>query len=630
MSIFHHNLQALENVDFLLANKLSNFHQNEIFEIFIPENEDIKNLNLIDTRDTTPLYETSPSTETTNSLQKLKRYDFYPMLYFFGMGNGYLYKKLLENPKHQSIMIIEPELELLYITLNFIDFSQEILENRVIIKHSDMIDQNYCFALLNTRSKFFLKVFDLHIHSKYYDKFQDEIISVTNAFVGAFKHHAYSMGNSGIDSIIGLEHTLKNIPSMIKKPSLKELIAKGANSKTAIIVSTGPSLAKQLPLLKKIQEYVTILSIDASFPILSKEGIKPDIVFSIERVEATGEFYKKTDKKYHKDVIFALASVVHDATIKNIHGNIHFFLRNDSYNHFFELSPWLHLSGGMSAANFVYDFASKANFEEIVIIGQDLAYGKDGSSHSKNHVFGENEVKKDHVYCDVTAYGGEGKVPTTRVWKSFLDSYELQIELSKIKTINATEGGARIEGSIEKSFQSVCDSILQTAEKKSPILTQPLSNDEIENIQNTYHDRLNDAISLGKKIQKRAAKAYDKATLFLEKIEAYSEEEISQKLSFKELELYVDNITKIKEYTNKKAFMQMYALLLKAYVHNVEFDVAEVYVMPEKSMLEKKYKQIAWIKVHQVWLSRISENIQEILLILEKAEDRLSQNLEIA
>lgn len=59
---------------------------------------------------------------------------------------------------------------------------------------------------------------------------------------------------------------------------------------TAIIVSTGPSLDKQLNTLKKFAPYVSIISVDASYPILARHDIKPDYVMSIERIEPTSSF----------------------------------------------------------------------------------------------------------------------------------------------------------------------------------------------------------------------------------------------------------------------------------------------------------------------------------------------------
>ncbi len=85
-----------------------------------------------------------------------------------------------------------------------------------------------------------------------------------------------------------------NLPEVIKSPSLVDFVNALKNRDTAIIVSTVPSLNKQLPLLKEIAPYATLFCIDASFPILARAGIKPDIVLSLERVDLTAKFYEET------------------------------------------------------------------------------------------------------------------------------------------------------------------------------------------------------------------------------------------------------------------------------------------------------------------------------------------------
>ncbi|EEU7008226.1 motility associated factor glycosyltransferase family protein, partial [Campylobacter jejuni] len=68
-------------------------------------------------------------------------------------------------------------------------------------------------------------------------------------------------GNDSQDALQGIEQFIYNLPQMIKNPSYKELINKRAKlSDTAIIVSTGPSLTKQLPLLKKYANKATIIA----------------------------------------------------------------------------------------------------------------------------------------------------------------------------------------------------------------------------------------------------------------------------------------------------------------------------------------------------------------------------------
>ena len=90
---------------------------------------------------------------------------------------------------------------------------------------------------------------------------------------------------------------------MLKNPSLEELVKKSKTADTAIIIATGPSPSKQLPLLKDIQDKAVLISVDASLPILMQWNIKPDIAISIERVEATAKFYKNLSNEdlYHKE-----------------------------------------------------------------------------------------------------------------------------------------------------------------------------------------------------------------------------------------------------------------------------------------------------------------------------------------
>ena len=623
MSIFENNLRALAQVDKELENILR-LTENEIFEVYLSENDKVKNANIVDSRFNHFLYPDNAASDIDAKLKKFEEYDNYPLLYFFGIGNGTFYKELLKNPKHQSIMLIEPEIELIFIALNLIDFSQEILEHRLVIKLSILVNKLYFINMLGDRSKFFLKSYNLHIYSNFYNKYKIEIKRVNKEIIEAFKYLMYSIGNSAEDSLIGLAHSLKNIPKMIQKPTLVQLFKKATNTKTAVLVSTGPSLEKQLPMLKKIQDYITILCIDASFPILAKNGIKPDIVISIERVPLTGDFYKNTPRDFHKGVIFALATVCHDETIDNIYGDISFFMRADGYNRFFEIDDWGYLGGGMSSANFAYDLAVASGFENIIFIGQDLSYAKDGRSHSKNHVFGEDEVSKNKIIGNVEAYGGEGEVATTMVWRAFLNSFKVQVKYaSKVNSINCTEGGARIDGTLEMPFVEACHKYLDTNHKKEQIVLEKPSKMLMQDSLKKFREGQNKAIKIGKNMSKRANKVFKLLKIFLIEIQDYSVDEINDKVDFNILDELIDKITTIKEKYNDESFSKMYATLLLAYVASFEFKVSEVYVMRDHTDLAKKLKKIEWIKIHQEWLFRLVVNIDAIVKVIEENRDNI-------
>lgn len=621
MGLFAKNLEALSHVDKQLELLLNQVKSNEIFEVYLADGNEPIDANILDHRDKTTLYKERASLDIGLKLKEFEKFDNYPLLYCFGIGNGFFYKELLKNQKHQRIMIIEPELELIYIALNLVDFSQEIIDERIAIKLSTTVDKTYFINEFNDRSKFFLKVYDFHLYSSFYDKYKQEIDRVNKDIVEAYKYSIYIIGNSAKDSLIGLEFSLKNIPQMLAAPTLKQFLDVANKTKYAIIVSTGPSLAKQLPLLKEVQDYVSIMCIDASFPILAKEGIKPDVVFSIERVELTGKFYKDTPKEFHKDVLFSVATVCHDETLNNIHGQKCFFMRGDSYNVYFGLDEWGYLGGGLSAANYAFDFAAKAGSENIVLIGQDLAYGKDGSSHSKNHVFGEDEVKSEKIAGYVEAYGGDGEVATTKVWKSFLNSFKIQVKLAIAKCINSTEGGARISGALEIPFKEVCDTLVDKTHKKEKIKLDIPSKESIKEHLDKFKCKREEAVKIGKSMSKNANKVFNEFSQYLNEIKDFDHEDIETKVSMKKLDKMISKISEIKLRYNDAKFADMYATLLLAYVINHEFDVAQVYVMRDNTELAKKLKKIEWIRVHSEWLYRLYTNIDAIVLLLEDSLD---------
>ena len=137
---------------------------------------------------------------------------------------------------------------------------------------------------------------------------------------------------------------------------------------------------------------------------------------------------------------------------------------------YFGLHKYGYLGIGMSAANMAYELAYHSKFEQVILIGQDLAYSEDGKSHASGHVLGENNVTYSETDEYVTKYGGEGLIRTSRAWIMFRNFFEKDIEETKkngVLTINATEGGARIEGAVELPFKKAIEQYVTKKRKKN-------------------------------------------------------------------------------------------------------------------------------------------------------------------
>jgi len=626
-TIFEKNIQALMKTNPLLAAEIFGA-KNENIEIVI-QGEDNANLNLIDKKNYLPLYETTPIKEVSNTYEKFKeKYAKYPILFFFGIGNGILIKMLLNNPIRKKIIVIEPNIEILFTVLNLIDFSKEIEEQKLLLflekdfKYPDAIN-----IISNLDIILFVKTYELHINTPYYEKiYKNDILKINEIFLRAIKQAIINFGNDTTDTLIGIEHSIKNFPEMLKRPYFKSLIGK-KNSDVAIIVSTGPSLEKQLPLLKEIQDYVTIISVDASMPILEKWGIVPDFVTSLERVKETATLFKNTSKQFQEKFITLHASLQHEEVLKNSYGKNLLVMRSFAYNRFFNLPKYGYLGVGMSAANMAYELAYLLGFKDIILIGQDLAYSKEGKSHANGHPYMES-YKENDIY--IPAYGGKGTVRTSRVWNMFKNFFEKDIyETSQkgVKTYNATEGGARIEGAIEVPFKEITKKLVKPVKKKSIRLRNPSHNTYLKNLQKAYKKALR-MIKIGENTQKKAEKLFLKVAKEFDELIRLNQNNELEKINFKYLEKLSKEIDKIKTLIEKEEFILTYGETITSYLINKETDLAKIQVKNPKTNIEKKAQLIDWIMNHKEWLFMLAGSINAQIIVVKRSLPVIEKELQ--
>ncbi|EAJ6448110.1 DUF115 domain-containing protein, partial [Campylobacter coli] len=279
----------------------------------------------------------------------------------------------------------------------------------------------------------------------------------------------------------GIEQFVYNLPQMITHPSYKELLSKRKGiSDTAIIVSTGPSLTKQLPLLKKYASKATIFCADSSYPILAKHGIKPDYVCMLERTEITAEFFNHDFGEFDKDIVFVCAGVVHPKTIEYLKNKTFIITQKVlAFPYYINLKNFCYAAVGFSVAHTLSYLATYLSHKNIIFIGQDLAYAENGNSHPDDYQNSANYESQMYEHILTIAYGGNGKVETHSIWLLFKNWFENEMipntRKMGITTYNCTEGGARIEGTIEKPFLWACENLLDKDLNKPFEKLEPLS-----------------------------------------------------------------------------------------------------------------------------------------------------------
>ncbi|EDC2883964.1 motility associated factor glycosyltransferase family protein, partial [Campylobacter coli] len=332
---FNKNLKALSGFEYNnLRKKLEDLK--ELREFTFTQGKDNLDINIIKKRNLKKMYQ-DPIKELEKNLEYFKDFTRYPVLFFYGFGNGILYKILLQNQALKRIIIFEKELELIFLALNFIDFSKDLSLGRLIILHHDDINLPKMDKVFRLIGDLFYRSYNLHIANDFYEHYKEDILKLNKLNMQTIKNHNLMHGNDPKDALQGIEQFVYNLPQMITHPSYKELLSKRKGvSDTAIIVSTGPSLTKQLPLLKKYASKATIFCADSSYPILAKHGIKPDYVLSLERIPLTSEFFNNDFGEFDKDILFVLKSYVHPHTTKYLQKNNRNFMLVSTYASFIQ------------------------------------------------------------------------------------------------------------------------------------------------------------------------------------------------------------------------------------------------------------------------------------------------------
>ncbi|EJH2508174.1 motility associated factor glycosyltransferase family protein, partial [Campylobacter coli] len=474
-------------------------------------------------------------------------------------------------------------------------------------------------------------IYFLELMSHYYERFHEDILGLNKKLAENFKNSIVSYGNDPLDALQGIEQFVYNLPQMITHPSYKELLSKRKGiSDTAIIVSTGPSLTKQLPLLKKYASKATIFCADSSYPILAKHDIKPDYVCMLERDEIVAECFNNDFGEFDKDIVFIVKSVTHPHTIKYLQKNNRAFILVSTYASFIQylkLDYFGYFNMGFSVAHMNFLLTIHLKYKNIILIGQDLAYAKDGQTHSQGFIHANlhnGDYERDLDKFSTTAYGGNGKVQSSEIWTLFRHNFEKDIVNIKmnyhITTYNCTEGGARIEGTIEKPFLWACENLLDKDLNKPFEKLEPLSlNKQNEFLLKAYY-KVYQSIKHCRDFSKILSNDFEKIqSIYL----SLNEKEEDINLAIEKIDKFKNKLEDIKQ-------MQDLYEILQPLRTQFELNLARIYVLNPKTKEDAFNKSILWIKEHLKFMELVyghikaqeSALIKNILPLEEKLKER--------
>nr|MCW1643299.1 motility associated factor glycosyltransferase family protein [Campylobacter jejuni] len=527
-------------------------------------------------------------------LEKTPRY---PFICIYGTGNALLIKNLAKHYKH--LFVFESEIELFILALSTIDLSEELKVYKIVLFDCVAKDLEIQIAMIFDQQSIleYLSLYEMFISSHYYLKYYEASILFVNEL--CIKSASVAIRNADITCFLPLlthGQFLQNIPSMLESIPFQRILSQRKNKfDNAIVVSAGPSLAKQLSLLKAYQDKAVIFCADGALSMLEKEGIIPDYVTNLDFTDLAMKFFQNKENKTSLNVLSCAThlSLVHFLDNKSV------VLRDDPLYQRFNLNDFGYIDTGTHVSHFSYTLALALGFKNIIMIGQDLAFDEEGNSHSKGFDFGEKFSGEENIdKLKVPAYGGKGEVLTHITWNDYRIKLEYLFACNeqKAKFYNATEGGARINFTEELSFKECCEKLL-TKEKPKFELPKSLTKNRSDKLLAKFKEKI-------QKDQENAKRFLDDALALKQILENILSKDFILPLEF--LEKVYQNIENFNHSLDEDEFIQD-EVLRGAFAYRGKFiaDVLKLHIQ------DKTHFITAYIKAYHEWLLYFIEKLEQ-------------------
>ena len=366
----------------------------------------------------------------------------------FGFGMGYYLLALLEKLRPDTVFFVyEPREDLFSFVCGYLDFTELILSNRIKFYLSEekgkTMSQDLIADLSTNRPE------AKGLVTPFYSK--DEIFTkACNEADLIMQSNMNYQRDRGRKALLCRMYAWNHMMEAKLLVDLKKVIPTDV---PAIIVAAGPSLRKNVEVLKKIKGHALIICTDRAVSVLDEFGIEPDIITSID-AEKNPKFI---DYHVAKNVPIICSYQLNKETQRMFKGRIIFF-HSLIYERVLlgeKIGPCDGLDMGGNVAGGSFILCEQLGIKTIVLIGQDLAF-----LNGKHHADGKSDGVPTIEVVEIEGIDGK-LVQSNDMWIQFKQFYERQINLHPdIRVIDATEGGALIKGteimSLEDVFNTIC------------------------------------------------------------------------------------------------------------------------------------------------------------------------------
>jgi len=465
--LFDVNLEALKKEYAVLAERCKAFysqHYQKLEEILCEKTKsDMPNLKINVNGKYLFLHSPyDPIKEAKNWISKLdlKGVDTIAVL---GIGAGYHLDVLFENFPNKNKIVIEPDMSVFVKLMTVRDIRHLInAKNTLFIVSDDTELVSKIFLNLRENGEIFSVSFEELL--SYRTAYGNWWLELKKEFIKYSKVHEINTNTAVVFSKDWLVNFFENMKEYPKSANLDifESCLKGV---PAVIVSAGPSLNKNIHLLKEIKNKALIISAGSAINILESHGIEPHIMVGVDGGKAESILFNNVKSK---DIYFAYSSTVHFDGLKNYEGHKIFFKMNTfEYDNWFERQLGENSkerNSGASVSNLAFDISRFLGCNPIILTGQDLSYSNlqtyaEGAvlKAKQDEILRKNIEQKNKNYIEETDINGN-LVYTTQSMLSIKVYFEEYVKVFPENIyFNCTEGGLPIKGIINRPLKEIID-----------------------------------------------------------------------------------------------------------------------------------------------------------------------------
>lgn len=370
-------------------------------------------------------------------------------------GGGFLYhlKALLQRGIYKKIIVYEPSPVILRSCLQAIDLDQFPKGDYLLLTGINTeLNTGLIMQYLGTDLGFRANTLQIEVLPSYAGIFHQEIAGLQEKLKHILRVIQMNLTTNATYNEQWLANSFMNLRPAVSAPVVRHFLNQFTGV-PAIIVSAGPSLERNIHLLREVKEKAVIICAGSSIRAMLHHGVIPHFLMVIDGHQINAMIYNDLDLK---DVCLVHSLRTYPPVVENFRGK-RVFMRTDVEGFPDILSPLYQgreigtIASAFSVSCSCLDLAVKMGCNPVVLIGQDLSYTgnkryAEGQLGSHQFFVSENHMPKfSMIGKDI--YGQD--VLTDKPFMEIKFVFERLINHThpgKAEFINATEAGLPILG----------------------------------------------------------------------------------------------------------------------------------------------------------------------------------------